>query len=60
MPNTVYTIDNESGESLVEQQCKGMGSMWSWSEWVADIFETKEEAEKIAAQVGGIVTPLQQ
>lgn len=54
---TTYWIENADGQTLVEQQCKGMGSIYTFCDDVADEF-TLEDARKLSETHGGkIVAP---
>ena len=49
-----YWVANNKGETLVEQQCRGMGSLFSFCAGMADEF-TLEEATRLAGIYGGKV-----
>jgi len=52
----IYWIENEAGETLVEQQCMGMGSHYSFCSEMADGF-TSDEAAKLSTIYGGMIVP---
>lgn len=52
----LYMIENEAGETLCSEECKGMGTRHVFLTELADLF-TLEEAAKLSTIYGGMVVP---
>lgn len=51
-----FFVRNSEGYDLVEYECKGMGSQYTFCDELADCF-TFERASNLAAIYGGTVVP---